>query len=65
MLGQGQGQGQGEGVAASGEGMRITGKRELESSSMAIANEQQEQWLSPDNGREGGKVEGGREGLRG
>lgn len=38
-----------EGVAASGEGMRKTRKRELES--MAIANEQQEQWLSPDNGR--------------
>lgn len=30
-------------LAASGEGMRKTGKRELESSSMAIANEKQEQ----------------------
>lgn len=49
-------------MAASGEGMRKTGTRELESSSMAIANEQQEQWLSPDNGRE---VKGVREGVRG
>lgn len=44
-------------MAASGEGMRKTRKRELES--MAIANEQQEQWLSPDNGRGVGGSSGG------